>query len=124
MYLLYTVTHDCCLPLTACRPHCCDGVRWGGNHVNHYDGFNDRGEIVIYQPAEGGPTLEVRLEKDTIWLDAHQMAALFERDRTVIVRHIGNVYATGELSQSQPVQIMHRLPLMASFGRWIATTWT
>ena len=58
----------------------------------------DRGEIVIYQPAEGGPTLEVRLEQDTIWLDAHQMAALFERDRTVIVRHIGNVYATGELS--------------------------
>ena len=59
---------------------------------------SDRGEIVIYQPAEGGPTLEVRLEQDTIWLDAHQMAALFERNRTVIVRHIGNVYATGELS--------------------------
>ncbi len=59
---------------------------------------SDHGEIVIYQPAEGGPTLEVRLEKDTIWLDAHQMAALFERNRTVIVRHIGNVYATGELS--------------------------
>lgn len=60
--------------------------------------LSDRGKIVIYQPAEGGPTLEVRLEQDTIWLDAHQLAALFERNRTVIVRHIGNVYATGELS--------------------------
>jgi hypothetical protein len=59
---------------------------------------SDRGEIVIYQASEGGPRLDVRLEKETIWLDAHQMAALFERDRTVIVRHIRNVYATGELA--------------------------
>jgi hypothetical protein len=58
----------------------------------------DRGEIIIYQPTEGGPRLEVRLERDTIWLDAHQMASLFERDRTVIVRHIRSIYATGELS--------------------------
>jgi hypothetical protein len=59
---------------------------------------SDRGEIVIYQASEGGPRLDVRLEKETIWLDAHQMAALFERDRTVIFRHIRNVYATGELA--------------------------
>lgn len=58
------------------------------------------GEIVIYQPSEGGPRLDVRIEKDTIWLDAHQMAELFERDRTVIVRHIRNVYATGELARA------------------------
>jgi hypothetical protein len=59
----------------------------------------DRGEIVIYQPPEGGPRLELHLERDTIWLDAHQMASLFERDRTVIVRHIRNIYATGELAR-------------------------
>ena len=41
---------------------------------------SDRGEIVIYQASEGGPRLDVRLEKETIWLDAHQMADLFERD--------------------------------------------
>jgi len=58
----------------------------------------DRGQIIIYQPTEGGPRLEVRLQRDTIWLDAHQMASLFERDRTVIVRHIRGIYATGELS--------------------------
>ena len=33
---------------------------------------SDRGEIVIYQPPEGGPRLDVRLEKETIWLDAHR----------------------------------------------------
>ena len=64
----------------------------------NWTGESDRGEIVIYQPPEGGPRLDVRLEKETIWLDAHQMADLFERDRTVIVRHIRNIYATGELA--------------------------
>ena len=58
------------------------------------------GKIVIYQPPEGGgPTLDVRLDRETVWLDAHQMAALFGRDRTVIVRHIRNVYAAGELAR-------------------------
>ncbi len=59
----------------------------------------DRGEIVIYQGPEGLPAMEVRLDRETVWLDAHQMAALFGRDRTVIVRHIRNVYATGELER-------------------------
>jgi hypothetical protein len=57
------------------------------------------GEIVLYRSADGGPALDVRLERDTVWLDAHQMAELFGRDRTVIVRHIRNVYATGELQR-------------------------
>lgn len=56
------------------------------------------GEVLIYQPQEGGPAVDVRLDRDSVWLDAHQMAALFGRDRTVIVRHIRNVYATGELA--------------------------
>ena len=57
------------------------------------------GGIVLYRAADGGPALDVRLERDSVWLDAHQMAELFGRDRTVIVRHIGNVYATGELQR-------------------------
>jgi len=57
----------------------------------------DRGEIVIYQPQEGEPVLHVRLDHDTVWLDAHQMAVLFGRDRTVIIRHVRNIYATQEL---------------------------
>ncbi|MEN6357294.1 MAG: virulence protein RhuM/Fic/DOC family protein [Armatimonadota bacterium] len=58
-----------------------------------------RGEIVIYEPVEGEARVEVRLEHETVWLDAHQMADLFQRDRTVILKHIRNIYTTGELSQ-------------------------
>jgi len=46
-----------------------------------------------------GSRVEVRLEEETLWLDAHQMADLFQRDRSVILRHIRNIYTTGELSQ-------------------------
>jgi prophage maintenance system killer protein len=56
-----------------------------------------KGEIIIYQAEDGSTTLEVSLKADTVWLDAHQMADLFQRDRTVIVRHIRNIYKTGEL---------------------------
>jgi prophage maintenance system killer protein len=57
-----------------------------------------KGEIVIYGAPDGRASIHVRLEKETIWLDAHQMAELFERDRSVIVRHIRNIYKTHELS--------------------------
>jgi hypothetical protein len=83
----------------------------------------DREEIVIDQAPEGGSRLEARTARDTIWLDAHKMANLFGRDRTVIVRHIRNVYATGELTLEATCVKMHRLLPMASCGRWISTTW-
>ncbi len=57
------------------------------------------GEIVLYRAPDGGPALDVRLERDTIWLDARQMAALFARDRTVILRQIRNIYATKQLDR-------------------------
>jgi hypothetical protein len=52
--------------------------------------------VLLNQTADGGPALDVRLERETIWLDAHKMAESFGRNRTVIVRRIHNVYATGE----------------------------
>lgn len=55
------------------------------------------GEIVMYRAKDGRTTLDVRLDQETVWLDAHQMADLFGRDRTVIVRHIRNIYGTNEL---------------------------
>ncbi len=55
------------------------------------------GEIIIYQTEDGQTSLEVNLAEDTVWLDAHQMAGLFQRDRTVILRHVRNIYKTGEL---------------------------
>ena len=58
------------------------------------------GEVVFYKAPDGSSALEVRLEKDSVWLDARQMARVFGRDRTVIVKHIQNVYKTGELESN------------------------
>ena len=58
-----------------------------------------KGEIIIYKSKEG-PKLEVRLQEDTVWLDAHLMAKLFAIDRTVVVKHIRNIYNTDELSEN------------------------
>ena len=57
------------------------------------------GEIILYQP-EGSVKLEVRVENETVWLTQAQMAELFQKDRTVIGRHIRNVYKEGELEKS------------------------
>jgi hypothetical protein len=67
----------------------------------------DRGEIVIYQPGagagEGGGRLEVRLEKESLWLSLNQIAAVFERDTSVISRHLHNVFGEGELDRESTV---------------------
>ena len=57
---------------------------------------DEKGEIVLYQP-EGEVRLEVRVENETVWLTQAQMAALFERERSVIAKHIKNVFKEGEL---------------------------
>lgn len=57
------------------------------------------GEIVLFQTPDGKVTLDVRLEQDTIWLSLNQMAALFERDKSVISRHLRNIYREGELDK-------------------------
>jgi hypothetical protein len=59
-----------------------------------------RGEIVIYESAEAEVHVEVRLEEETVWLDAHQMSELFQRDRSAILKHVHNIYNTGELDQA------------------------
>ena len=59
----------------------------------------EKNEIIIYTTSDGKETFEVNLKKDTVWLDAHQLARLFKRDRSVIVRHINNVYSTDELDK-------------------------
>ncbi|MCH5319869.1 MAG: virulence RhuM family protein [Paramuribaculum sp.] len=56
-------------------------------------------EIIIYQP-DSSFSLEVRIENETVWLNRQQMADLFQRDRTVIGRHINNIFKEGELEES------------------------
>lgn len=55
-------------------------------------------QILIYRPKGGKVEVEVKLEKETIWMDAHQMAKLFGVNRSAIVKHINNIYKTGELN--------------------------
>jgi len=56
------------------------------------------GEIILYQPEEN-VQLEVRLEEETVWLTQAQMADLFQKDISVISRHIRNIFAEGELEE-------------------------
>ena len=64
--------------------------------MNNID--SNRGEIVMYQPDET-IRLEVRMGKETVWLTQQQMAELFDKDRTVIGRHIRNIYKEEELER-------------------------
>jgi len=65
------------------------------------------GEIAVYQTAEGGMRVEARLERDTVWLSQAQMAALFGRERSVISKHIRNVFREEELAEESNVQNLH-----------------
>ncbi len=55
------------------------------------------GDILIFSAPGKKSSVEVRLEKDTVWLSLAQMALLFERDKSVISRHLKNVFASREL---------------------------
>ena len=57
------------------------------------------GEVVVYEAPDGEVALDVRLEQETVWLTLHQMAELFERDLSVVSRHIRNAYREGELER-------------------------
>jgi len=62
-----------------------------------------RGEIVIYQAPDGQVKLEVRLESNTIWLNLNQLSKLLDRDKSVISRHMRNVFKEGELKREATV---------------------
>lgn len=57
------------------------------------------GEIVFYQAPDGSVALDVRLERETIWLTQKQMAKLFDTERSVITKHLRNIFGSGELDK-------------------------
>ena len=61
----------------------------------------EENKIVIYQTEDGQTQIDVCLENDTVWLTQAQMAELFQKDRTVITRHINNIFKEGELEKEQ-----------------------
>ena len=68
--------------------------------------MEQKSEIVLYQP-EGSVSLEVRLENETVWLTQQQITELFQRERTVITRHINNVFKEKELDEKSNVHFLH-----------------
>ena len=63
-------------------------------------------EIILYQP-DSTVKLEVRLENETVWMTQQHMSELFERDRTVITRHINNIFKENELEENSNVHFLH-----------------
>ena len=63
-------------------------------------------EIIIYEPADGGH-VTVRLEGESLWLTQEQIADLFKRERSVITKHLRNIFQDGELVEESNVQNLH-----------------
>ena len=59
----------------------------------------EKSEIKIYNTLEGKTSIEVKLEKDTVWLSQKQMSELFDKDSDTIGLHLRNIYKSGELDE-------------------------
>ena len=66
-----------------------------------------KNEIVLFETEDKEVTLSVPMDGDTVWLTQAQMTELFDVDRTVITRHVNNVFKEGELDKESNVQKMH-----------------
>lgn len=67
----------------------------------------ENNKIVIYQTEDGHTQIDVRLENETVWLTQAQMAELFQKDQSVIARHISNVFKEGELDDKSNMHFLH-----------------
>lgn len=65
------------------------------------------GEIVLYTAPDGAVSLDVKLEQETVWLTQKQMSELFDTERSVITKHLNNIFTSGELERESNVQKMH-----------------
>jgi hypothetical protein len=63
--------------------------------------------VLIYQAEDGKIKIETRLENETVWLTQEQMAQLFQRERSVITKHLKNIFEEQELDEKSNVQILH-----------------
>ena len=77
---------------------------------------SSKGEIILYQTADGKTNIDVKLENDTVWLTQTQMSLLFDKDQSVIARHIKNALDEGEIDESN-MQKMHN-----TFSKYRPTT--
>lgn len=64
-----------------------------------------QGEILIYQTKSGTTQIDVRMVEETVWLTQNQLAELFQRDKSVISRHVANIFEEGELDRDPTVAL-------------------
>lgn len=69
--------------------------------MNSYTGS----EILLYQTEDGQTKIDVKLAGETVWLTLNQMAELFQRDKSVVSRHIKNIFDEGELNEKSTVAL-------------------
>lgn len=62
--------------------------------------MKENSEIEIYQSSDGHTEVQVTFDEETVWLSQEQLGQLFDRDRTVVGRHIKNIFKEGELDES------------------------
>lgn len=88
------------------------------DNVSHLPVLTEKGEIVLYQPDDN-IKLEVRLDKETVWLTQQQIADLFGVKQPAISKHIANIYKSGELKENGTYSI---LEYMGNDGKQLYTT--
>lgn len=68
-----------------------------------------KGEVIIYQTVDGGISLDVKLEQDTVWLTQKQIAELFGTKRPAITKHLKNIFLSGELDEGSTCSILEHM---------------
>lgn len=68
---------------------------------------NNQSAFILFKTEDDKISVDVRFEEETVWLTQEQMAVLFERDRSVIVKHIAKIFSEGELDTKSNVQFLH-----------------
>lgn len=61
--------------------------------------MNEKGEVIFYDAGSEDSRIEVKLENETVWLNLNQMAELFDRDKSVISKHLSNIFRENELDR-------------------------
>ncbi|WP_431213896.1 virulence RhuM family protein [Puia sp. P3] len=65
--------------------------------------MKEKGDIIFYESGSDSGRIEVKLENETVWLSLNQIAVLFDKNKSVISRHLSNVYRDGELDKASTV---------------------
>ena len=78
--------------------------------------MNVSDKIIIYQTSDGQTQIDVRMEDETVWLSANQMAVLFDRDEKTLRKHINNVFSDCEVEKESNTHFL-RIGLVIQFSK-------